>query len=424
MEDNPAANTPIARLDDDAVQRTLTIHICAEIMRGAAASIALILPFIARRHFDASVTQTFILTVSMPVMQFFTIYWHRAFQTISMRGYIMTIGATMALPLVMMSQVSSLNPLIALWLLSAFGGTGGGGAITPVIATILRTCYPESFRGRAYGLVGAFRFGGVMLGGFLIGLWSEHDPTAYRYYLPILAALIAGAMTLYIRIAPSRPGDGRFAEAFSKWWRPITESLTVLRVDRNFRDYEASYMLYGVGWMISTALLPLIGNDELGLSDSDYSLATIVAFQAMMIVLLFPAGRLADRMGPVKLVSIAFLVLTIYPVLLALAFSFESLLAVTIIYAIGMVGVHLGWTLGPVYFAPDSDQAPRYLAVHATLVGIRGILFQGFGVWLYTVTGGSAIPLAIASVGFFLAAAQMRRLGRKLKTQAAPTPSN
>lgn len=417
MEDSAAAIPPVDRLDDTTVQRTLIIHVCAEVMRGAAASIALILPFIARRHFDASVTQTFILTVSMPVMQFFTIYWHRVYQTISMRSYITLIGATMTIPLLVMSQVSTLTPLIVLWLISALGGTGGGGAITPVIATILRTCYPERYRGRAYGLVGAFRFGGVMLGGFGIGIWSYHDHTAYRYYLPIIAILMAAAMVLYVRIAPMRPGDGRVAEAFAKWWKPITESLSVLRIDRNFRDYEAAYMLYGVGWMISSALLPLIGNDELKLSDLDYSLATIVAFQAMMIVLLFPAGRIADRVGPVKLVSIAFLLLTAYPILLAIAYSFASLLGITIFYAIGMVGVHLGWTLGPVYFAPDSDQAPRYLAVHATLVGIRGILFQGFGVWLYAVTGSSAVPLAVASLGFLLAATQMHRLGGKLKRQ-------
>lgn len=403
-----------ARLDDKGVQRILIAHIGAEVMRGAAASVALILPFIARRHFAASNEQMFILTASMPVMQFFTIYWHRIFQSVSARRYLAIIGATMAIPLLVMSQMTTLTPIIVLWLVSAFGGAGGGGAMTPVMASILRTCYPESLRGRAFGLVGAFRTGGVLFGGLSIGYWSEIDHTAYRYYLPIAAGLIVCALMLYARIAPIRERSGTIAEALSQWWKPITESLIVIRDDRNFRAYEAAYMLYGVGWMISMALLPLIGNDELRLTDKEYSLATIVAWQAMMILMLFPAGRISDRFGTVKMVSIAFLILTIYPLMLTWAYSFETLIAATIVYSIGMVGVHLGWTLGPVYFAPNSEQAPRYLAVHATLVGVRGIVFQGFGVLLYTITGGSLIPLVIASFGFLAASIQMHRLGRRI----------
>ncbi|HPF37853.1 MAG TPA: MFS transporter [Phycisphaerae bacterium] len=420
MADTLESNASAARLVDATVQRTLTLHICAELMRGAAAALAVFLPFLARKHFNASVTETFILTVSMPVMQFFTIYWHRVFQAISMRAYIAIIGLTMSLPLLLMSQVTTLTPLIVLWLISAFGGTGGGGAITPVTATILRTCYPESYRGRAYGLIGVFRFAGIMLGGYLVGRVSVEDPTAYRYYLPIMSLLLMAAMCLYIRIAPQRDGDGGLREALDEWWKPVVESLGVLRVDRNFRAYEGAYMLYGVGWMICYALLPLISTDRLLLNENDYSLATTVALQAMMIVLLFPAGRIADRVGPVRLVSVAFLILTAYPLLLAIVWSFASLAGVTVFYAIGMVGVHLGWTLGPVHFAPDTEQAPRYLAVHATLVGVRGIVFQGLGVWLYAVNDRSAvIPLLIASVGFFLAAIQMRRLGGRIRREGA-----
>ncbi|MCB9858154.1 MAG: MFS transporter [Phycisphaerales bacterium] len=413
MEDSAAAIPITDRPDDATVQRTLTTHICAEVLRGAAASIAPILPFIAKLHFGASNTQIFLLTVAMPLMQFFTIYWHRVFKSLSTRAYLLLIATTMTAPLLLMSRMTTLNPIIALWLISAFGGAGGGGAMTPVMASILRGCYPDSLRGRAFGLIGAFRFGGVMIGGFLVGRWSEADHTAYQYYLPIAAILIGCSMMLYTRITPRRVAAGRLADAFSQWWKPITESVSVLKEDRNFREYEKAYMNYGVGWMICTVLLPLIGY-KLGLKDEEFSVATVVALQAMMIVLLFPAGRIADRIGPVKLVSFAFLMLTLYPIMLAAAFSFGSLTAATLVYSIGMVGVHLGWTLGPVYFAPDSEQAPRYLAVHATLVGVRGLVFQGLGIFLYWLTGGTWIPLGIAALGFLLAAHQMRRLGARL----------
>lgn len=409
-----AAIQPAVSSDDASVRNVVIAQACAEFMRGAASSITLILPFVARRHFEASSMQVLILTVAVPVMQVFTIFWHRLFRNISTRSYIATIGATMTIPLVIMAFQSSLNWMIPLWLVAAFGGAGGGAALSPLNASVLRTRYPQAIRGRAFGIIGAFMFAGVMTGGYVIGRLSEYDFTTYRYYLPAAAMLMAAAMTIYRRIAPNRQRVGGWPGAINGWWRPLAESTALLKSDRNFRDYEAAYMSYGIGWMICTALLPFIGHDRLNLSDEHYSNATIVTFQAMMILLLFPAGRIADRIGPVRLVATSFLVLTIYPAFLIFVGTYHQLQFASALFAVGMVGVHLGWTLGPVHFAPDPDSAPQYLAIHGTLVGVRGIVFQGFGVLLYTLTGGAVIPLVIGGLGFVGAAWQMRRLGIRL----------
>lgn len=89
----------------------------------------------------------------------------------------------------------------------------------------------------------------------------------------------------------------------------------------------------------------------------------------------------------------------------------------------------MGWMLGPVSLAPSADKVPAYVAIHATLVGLRGALFQLVGVALAKLSGGFTWPLVIASLAYVWAAWQMFSLARittksgKLRTSVAGTAS-
>jgi hypothetical protein len=52
----------------------------------------------------------------------------------------------------------------------------------------------------------------------------------------------------------------------------------------------------------------------------------------------------------------------------------------------------------------------HYVAIHATMVGLRGTLFQFMGIALFELTGSFTIPLIIAAGGFGWAAWQMGSL--------------
>jgi hypothetical protein len=56
---------------------------------------------------------------------------------------------------------------------------------------------------------------------------------------------------------------------------------------------------------------------------------------------------------------------------------------------------------------PSPDNVRHYVAIHATMVGLRGTLFQFLGVGLLQLTGSFAAPLLIGSAGFAWAAWQM-----------------
>ena len=96
---------------------------------------------------------------------------------------------------------------------------------------------------------------------------------------------------------------------------------------------------------------------------------------------------------------------------------FEQIFAAGAEYGIGMAGVQMGWMLGPVSLAPSPDRVPQYVAIHTTLVGIRGVIFQGLGMLLYKLSGDFHWPFALAAGAFLWAAIQMYRLQGDPRTE-------
>jgi MFS family permease len=200
---------------------------------------------------------------------------------------------------------------------------------------------------------------------------------------------------------------------------PVGHMREVLRADNAFFRYEAAFMTYGIGWMCCQALLPILATDKLHLSYAEYQNSTQVVFSTLMLIMIFPAGLLLDRIGAVRTCAIAFSLLTLYPLGLLIAGSASGVALASAAYGIAMAGVHQGWTLGPVAFAPTRDKAAHYAAIHATLVGIRGILFQALAMGLYKLTGGFLFPLLIAAAGFVWSAFQMIKLQQRMAGEKA-----
>jgi len=406
----PAAESPGPTSID---RRILTLHMLGAGCLGTAISLVFVLPFLARQRFGASDWHTPLLTAAVPVMQLFTILWNHVYARLPVRRYLLLLALLAALPIALIALTDRLSIIIVCFILAAFGGAGGGAALSPLNADLLRTCYAAGVRGRAFGLVSTSQMFATLTAGLAIGYWSDRDPDAYRWFMPMLACLVATGLTSYALISRIDVFESRSRIAIAgpgPWHAPFRDMVDILRADRRFFRYEVAFMLYGAGWMICTALLPIIGTDRLHLSNTGYASGTVVAFQLSLVLLLGVMGRVADRIGPMRLASLSFLWLTLYPLGLLVCSDLAGLFVITVLYALGMAGVHLSWTLGPVSLAGDPARSPHYLAIHGTLVGVRAILFQGLGIALYRWTGGFVVPLLLGAVGFVLAAWEMRRV--------------
>jgi MFS family permease len=391
--------------------RILKWHLLYAAGMGTNTAVIAFLPFLARQHFAASNWQTTVLTAAIPVMQFFSIFWNHLYARASTAGYLTALCFLLSMPIALLGLAGNVWITMALFLVAAFGNAG----MSPLNGDLLRSCYAPSIRGRIFGFVSTAQMIASMLTGLMMGLWSERQAEAFRIFLPLIACVQIGGLLAVRRISRKslyaerlRPGRAREITLLS----PFREMLSVLRADRRFAAYEVAFMSYGVGWMICSALIPALATDKLHLNYHQYAQATIVLFQLVNILLFALAGGVVDRIGPMRLATLSFLWLTIYPVGLFLAPGYRALILCSCLYALGMVGVNLTWTLGPVALASDASRASHYLAIHTTMVGIRGIVAQGLGMALYSLTGSFAIPLGMAAVGFLWAAYRMNALSK------------
>ncbi|MBL8760264.1 MAG: MFS transporter [Phycisphaerae bacterium] len=391
------------------------------LIQSTAMAVMFMLPVLARREFHANKLETLIVTAAPTILFSLSIFWNDYFSRRSLARYLLIYWAIGCLPMALVAFAHSYWQLLVPHLIASVGGAG----FHPAAGGLLRSLYPERVRGRMYSIL----WGGSMvvsaLMGYAIGEWLNRDPQAFRLYLPLIAGLQLGGVLIFIWVShlSGHSGDRVLKGAddrgrLKRLIEPIAHMGQILKADPVFARYEAAYMTYGIGWMICYALLPLLVTDKLNLPYDKVAESTHVAYLAAIVVMLYPAGLLMDRLGAVRSTGLSFALLTIYPVGYMLAGNDRDLLISSVLYGMAHAGASVGWMLGPVSLAPSPDKVPQYVAIHATLVGIRGKIFQGLGVLLYAMLGRFDIPLALAAAAYAWSAVQMWQLHRRMKSTA------
>lgn len=419
---SPASPTiaPAAPLIDTPA-RVLTHVLCSTLAQATFSATVFILPVIARKHFQAERWQVLIITMAPLVLATSSIFWGALLRRTSIRRYLLTYWAIAGVPLIGLAFVQSYWPLAILYIISSLGSA----AWAAVNGELLNRLYPEGRRGRAYAYLSiGITAGGAALG-LLVGKLLEHNPESFRWYIPALIILqLLGVLLLGLLAAPIERLRTRATERWSlrTSLEPISHMREVLASDRVFLRYEAAFMTYGVGWMICWALLPLLVTDKLALDYDQIARSTHVATLVATLVMTMPFGLLSDRIGPIRTSALAFAFYALYPLMLIWASDTFELSVASIVFGICSAGASVGWLMGPVTLAPSADKVPQYVAIHATLVGLRGSIFQGLGVGLYALTGSFTPALIIAAIGFAWASQQMLALHRLIAPRLATLP--
>jgi hypothetical protein len=411
-------------------RRILRLHLAAQIFLAVDAGVFAMIPVLLRGRFGATEWQTMLATSSTAFMSLLAVFWNEIYFRLSPRQYLLLLWSLSTLPLAGVAACSTAAPVLALVLLAAMGS----GGIQSVNGDLLRSCYAPSKRSRVWSLLKITEQLVVIGVAYAIGRWLDHDGNAYRWFFPIAVILIATSMILIERITQhrlfqdrllTRPGRNQSAGPFQAYRNMIQ----ALKGDTDFRRYETAFCIYGLGWMICYAMVPFIVIDVLGLTFSQAAIATQVCFQSTLLVMLLPMGHLMDRVGPIRLSGWFFSILVLYPTILILTHDIRVLMVASIVYGLGMAGVNLAWTLGPVSLARNAAQASQYLAIHATLVSLRALLGQVPAVAIYHFAKGPLgaaraihIPLALAAAMFALGSYLMRKLDQDRRRTGAPPP--
>ncbi|HYF14798.1 MAG TPA: MFS transporter [Phycisphaerales bacterium] len=384
------------------------------LVQAVSQAVVFILPVLAIKHFGAKPWQSLLITATPTIFFTLSILWHTAFARWKFGSYMIAYWLLACLPGAAMALVNGYWSLLVLHLITCVGGA----MWPPVSGELLRWLYADHLRGRAYGVVwGVTMIGGAVMG-YGVGKWLTVDPEAFRIYMPIAAAVQLVGIVILVGLsratghAADRRGGSLGALSLRTITEPIVHMKQVLKADPVFARYEAAYMTYGVGWMIAYSLLPLLVTKKLGLDYEEIASSTHVAYLVALVAALYPAGLLLDKFGAIRGTGLSFFMLCLHPVGLMAARDQETLTIVSLAYGVAHSGASVGWMLGPVSLAPSKEKVAAYVAIHATLVGIRGKVFQALGVGLYMLTGVFWVPLLIAAAGYIWAGFQMFNLER------------
>lgn len=389
----------------------LAAHVLFTAAYGVGQGVLAMLPVLARRRFDAGDWQTLLITAAVPTLLTASIFWNELLQRRAPSRFFLWYWLVGTFPLGMATWATG---FWSLWLLHLVAAVGNS-AWLPLSGLLLKRFYPDSVRGRVFSLLSVVTLSTALAAGMSAGLWLEHDPDAFRIYMPIAAAGQFAGMLILIRAAglsklPAARAAATLRDSITALAAPLRSMGRVLREDPRFRQYEQAFMMYGLGWMICNALLPVLATTRLGLTYGEYAGSTLVMQNIAMIVMALPMGGLLDRLGAVRTAALAFAMLSAYPLMLLAAAGTTSLSVASVAFGAAMAGVHVAWMLGPVAFAPRAELVPHYVSIHTTLVGLRGIVAQGLGMALYVATGGFVWPFALAAAAFAWSAWEMWRL--------------
>ena len=385
----------------------------------AVTNLVWLVPILARLQFAASDWQTTMVTTAVPAFLLASIFWNGLLQRWTLRRYLLLHWLLAVFPLGCIGLAQDYWQMLACHIISSAGMAGWA----PANGALLKRFYPDAIRGRAYGTLAMMQLAGGMGAAYFVGVWLGHHSGAFRIFFPAAAIVnLMGIGLLLWLVSRARKrvhGPSGAARSGRDLLVPVLNMGKVLRADRRFLRYELAFMTYGAAFMFCEALLPVMATDRLGMRYEDFAHSTQYVRSMATLALMMPMGWIMDRLGPMRTSAIAFCILALYPVLLATATSVAGVTAASVVFGFGLAGVFMGWMLGPVMLAGSAAKAPQYVAIHATMVGIRGLFFQGLAMSCYKLTGSFAVPFVAAALAFLWAAVQMWRLHDAIQPPSA-----
>ena len=243
----------------------------------------------------------------------------------------------------------------------------------PGYVEIMQQIYPDANRGRAMAYVRVGYTACITLVtplfGRLLDVWS------YQYLFPMVAVFgVLSGLTF---------GGVKYEEAITRARHSLLEPWRILRRDARYRDYSFAFFVYGFGSLLIAPLVPILLVDELHLN---YSQVGVLGMVNSVFWMLFYIvwGRTVDRRGGLWTIQVNFVLSAVISLAFFLARDMWMAALGYLFTGITVAGVDLGWMNAIMQFA-RRDQISDYTAVHAGLVGLRGIAAPLMGIALMTV---------------------------------------
>ncbi|MBU0741543.1 MFS transporter [bacterium] len=426
---------------EDAVLASLTTrrYLLGMVFQGVWWAGYLLFPFVLAKSLHAPGALVTLAVTMDTAGMLLALYWGHLMARRGRRRWLLRGGLGGRLILLLTPLATTPVAFVALLAVVHFFGS----LVYPAVNGILQANLPADRRGRVFGqgaLIQNLTTAAISLA---VGALLERDAGLYRAIFPVMGT--SGFVYLWILSRLPRPaGDtavdppAGFADIFTvprlplgpvRWRRlaaalatPFRQALQTYREDRAYLWYEINFMIYGTAFMMLNPVVPLYFTERLDLGYAQITNARVLIASLGVAVLGPLTGRLMDRFHPVRLCTIAFAVLVLYPAALALAGRFSVLSPAAAaylafgVYALGMSGVNVAWHVGSISFAPPG-QGGYYQGIHVTMVGVRGVVGPLAGYAVLRLLGYLEVFVA-AAIFFLLASFSSVFLWRWMKRAA------
>jgi MFS family permease len=344
---------------------------------------------VLRRQLGATPFQLSVMASASAAFLLLSLAWSKAMQGREPLPYLVWSGFVARGLYLLTPLIYSAWPFVALLVAVNFLGTISG----PANAAVIERVYPRGERGRALGLV---RLAGGVPGIFLVlGAGTLLNSVDYRLLFPLAGCIgMLGSLRLRHLPVPAAPDDARRVDG------GVREAWRVVRDDAELRRLLIASFLFGCGIWLQMPANPVMMADVLGVTMGQMgTFAAVSAFAGIAGNACW--GRLADRKSPLATLKLIYLVGAMTPIVFFTARTPWMLTAGFVTDALMNTGLDLVWTMLLIEIAGPA-RAGQYVAINATLAGIRGIFGPLLGAAVIERFGVPAVyPLAC---GLMLAA--------------------
>ena len=380
---------------------------------GVYTGVAAMLVWVAKETLHASNVEVAILVAAPSAANLFTVYWaHRSEGRPKMPWVLRPVFVARFLILCVGFALNS-------WMLVVLGVLANLvlSMSNPALNGIWRNNYPSTHRYRAVAAVMTTIFAVSFVTSLAVGwLLKTQGDWWFRVVFPVGGIVGLLGILVYSQIKVRGEGDLRDLEPESKPFR-FSANLGVLRSDRRFGKFMLLQSILGFSnLMCGPALVSLLKEQK-----ADYLDASIVlsAAPTLVMVLTMPLwGRWLQGMNPWRARSIQSLIwIAGFAVIAFSGVNIWLVVAGQAVIGAAMGGGSLLWSLQQMYFARKED-VPKYMGVHCTLTGIRGLTAPFVGVALMAFIGSHGV-FFVAVCGFLVAEVLALTAARNEQREAA-----
>jgi hypothetical protein len=260
--------------------------------------------------------------------------------------------------------------------------------VDTVRSVIWSVNYPRRLRARVTGRIMVNGSIALATSGLALGWLLGRDAPWYRIAI-LLAAACGLAGGLAYRRTRVRQERRLLSDELSRLSAGTRFDLGGIRQllagDERFRRYMIAMSVFGAGNLMLTPLMVVCLDDILGVSKI-MQVAVTAAIPVLAVPLAIqPWARFLDRHHVVVYRSVHARVAVVGVCLLALAVLLGAPVLLwpgALLMGISQAAGSLGWSLGHNDFAPRGEET-RYMALHVTLTGLRGLLAPTAAILVY-----------------------------------------